>query len=47
VFQNALLLSLLAPALRDDGFAVHTHRDLPPGDGGLAVGQVYFQDEVV
>jgi hydrogenase maturation protein HypF len=47
VFQNTLLLGLLAPALREDGFAVYTHRLLPPGDGGLAVGQVYFQDEVV
>ncbi len=47
VFQNTLLLGLLAPALREDGFAVYTHHLLPPGDGGLAVGQVYFQDEVV
>jgi hydrogenase maturation protein HypF len=47
VFQNTLLLGLLAPALREDGFEVYTHLSLPPGDGGLAVGQVYFQDEVV
>jgi len=47
VFQNTLLLGLLAPALREDGFEVHTHLLLPPGDGGLAVGQVYFQGEVV
>jgi hydrogenase maturation protein HypF len=47
VFQNTLLLGLLAPALREDGFEVCTHLGLPPGDGGLAVGQVYFQDEVV
>jgi hydrogenase maturation protein HypF len=47
VFQNTLLLGLLAPALREDGFEVYTHRSLPPGDGGLAVGQVYFQDESV
>ena len=47
VFQNVLLLGLLAPALATEGFAVYTHRLLPPGDGGLAVGQVYFQDEVV
>jgi len=47
VFQNTLLLGLLAPALREDGFEVYTHLALPPGDGGLAVGQVYFQDEVV
>jgi hydrogenase maturation protein HypF len=47
VFQNTLLLGLLAPALREEGFEVYTHLALPPGDGGLAVGQVYFQDEVV
>jgi hydrogenase maturation protein HypF len=47
VFQNTLLLELLAPALSSAGFEVFTHRLLPPGDGGLAVGQVYFQDEVV
>jgi hydrogenase maturation protein HypF len=47
VFQNTLLLGLLAPALRADGFDVYTHQAIPPGDGGLAVGQVYFQDEVV
>ncbi len=47
VFQNTLLLGLLEAALREDGFAVHTHRSLPPGDGGLAVGQVYFQGQVV
>jgi hydrogenase maturation protein HypF len=47
VFQNTLLLGLLVPALREEGFNVYTHRALPPGDGGLAVGQVYFQEEVV
>jgi hydrogenase maturation protein HypF len=47
VFQNTLLLELLVPALKSDGFDVYTHRLLPPGDGGLAVGQVYFQGEVV
>jgi hydrogenase maturation protein HypF len=46
VFQNVLLLELLVPALRAEGFDVRLHRLLPPGDGGLAVGQVYFQDEV-
>jgi hydrogenase maturation protein HypF len=46
VFQNVLLLDLLLPALRRDGFQVYTHRLLPPGDGGLAVGQVYFQPDL-
>jgi hydrogenase maturation protein HypF len=45
VFQNMLLTDLLLPALAGDGFEVFTHRELPPGDGGLAVGQVYFQPD--
>jgi hydrogenase maturation protein HypF len=42
VFQNVLLTELLVPALQKEGFDVYTHRDVPPGDGGIAVGQVYF-----
>lgn len=42
VFQNVLLTELLVPALRKEGFEVYTHRDVPAGDGGIAVGQVYF-----
>ena len=42
VFQNVLLSELLLPALEEAGFQVYTHRNIPPGDGGIAVGQVYF-----
>jgi len=42
VFQNVLLSELLLPALTEAGFEVYTHRNIPPGDGGIAVGQVYF-----
>jgi hydrogenase maturation protein HypF len=42
VFQNVLLCELLLPALKKAGLQVYTHRNLPPGDGGVAVGQVYF-----
>jgi hydrogenase maturation protein HypF len=42
VFQNVLLSELLLPALAESGFQVYTHRNIPPGDGGIAVGQVYF-----
>jgi hydrogenase maturation protein HypF len=38
-FQNALLLDLAGEALRSDGFAVLTHRELPPNDGGICAGQ--------
>ena len=40
VFQNTLLLRLVVQALRDRGFAVITHRLVPPNDGGIALGQL-------
>ena len=39
-FQNALLLDYASDALEQSGFSVHTHRHVPPNDGGLALGQV-------
>lgn len=42
VFQNMLLRRLLIPALEAEGFEVYTNRSIPPGDGGLAVGQAYY-----
>jgi hydrogenase maturation protein HypF len=41
VFQNALLLSAVTAALRDDGLTVLRHRVVPPNDGGLSLGQVF------
>ncbi len=38
-FQNALLLAGCRATLEDAGHSVLTARDLPPGDGGLALGQ--------
>lgn len=40
VFQNAMLLRMAASGLREAGFAVMTHRRVPPNDGGLALGQL-------
>ena len=40
-FANARLVRLLAAALEPDGFEVYLHRDVPPGDGGVALGQAY------
>jgi hydrogenase maturation protein HypF len=40
-FQNALLAARTAAGLSAAGFAVYTHREVPPGDGGIALGQVY------
>ena len=40
VFQNTLLLSGARKALVGNGFRVLCHRQVPPNDGGLALGQV-------
>ena len=40
VFQNALLLELLVPLLRDRGLRVLIHREVPPNDGGISLGQL-------
>ncbi len=38
-FQNALLLRLARRRLERAGFTVYTHREVPPNDGGLSLGQ--------
>ena len=39
VFQNALLLTRCLDRLEDAGFTVLTHRQVPPNDGGISLGQ--------
>ncbi|HKM52014.1 MAG TPA: carbamoyltransferase HypF [Isosphaeraceae bacterium] len=40
-FQNRLLAERVSSLLSGDGFRVLTHRQVPPGDGGLAAGQLW------
>ena len=44
VFQNLLLRDLLVPLLINDGFGVFLSVQAPTGDGGLAVGQAWFEE---
>ena len=39
VFMNRILTGLLAPRLEDLGLTVLLHRDTPPNDGCIAIGQ--------
>jgi hydrogenase maturation protein HypF len=39
-FQNALLARLVKARLAEAGFNVATHHQVPPGDGGIALGQI-------
>jgi hydrogenase maturation protein HypF len=39
VFMNRILNDLLVPELEAMGLTVLRHRQVPPGDGGIALGQ--------
>lgn len=41
-FQNGRLAAAAMAGLRDAGITVFGHRQVPPNDGGLAVGQIAF-----
>ncbi len=38
-FQNAYLVEQLVQRLSADGYQVYTHQNVPPNDGGIALGQ--------
>ena len=40
VFVNAMLTAELEIALAGEGFEVYCHKIVPPGDGGLSLGQL-------
>jgi len=44
-FQNMRLLGLTARALRGSGFELLLHRNVPPNDGGIALGQAAIAAE--
>jgi len=41
-FQNALLERLAYHRLSASGFTVYTHKQVPPNDGGIALGQIFI-----
>jgi hydrogenase maturation protein HypF len=45
-FQNARLIEALLGELGGGGFAVYQHGQVPPGDGGIALGQAVVADAV-
>ncbi|RFZ80665.1 carbamoyltransferase HypF [Lacrimispora amygdalina] len=45
VFQNTVLTERTITLLRERGFRVYINRLVPPGDGGLSLGQIYLGRE--
>ena len=39
VWQNMTLLTKTIPSLTQAGFRIYVHKQIPPNDGGLALGQ--------
>jgi hydrogenase maturation factor HypF (carbamoyltransferase family) len=39
-----LLRDILVPHLKNEGFEVFLNEAAPPGDGGISVGQAWYQE---
>ena len=46
VFNNQILLKLLVESLTRNDMKVYVHRQVPAGDGGIALGQAAIASEV-
>lgn len=46
VFQNRYLTECAAALLESRGYVVYTHRQVPPNDGGIALGQAVMAAKV-
>jgi len=46
VFHNQILLLHLSSMLKEEGFFVYVNRQVPPGDGGISLGQAIIASEV-
>jgi hydrogenase maturation protein HypF len=46
VWQNKLLFQLTMAGLENNGFKVYFHRQTPPNDGGIALGQAVISNHV-
>jgi hydrogenase maturation protein HypF len=47
VFQNSLLITRCLDGLEGAGFTVLTHRQVPPNDGGISLGQAAVATELL
>jgi hydrogenase maturation protein HypF len=47
VFHNQILLNNMVKRLGEQEFMVYHHRQVPPGDGGLSLGQAIIASEVL
>lgn len=47
VWQNQILLNLVRDGLRQDGFVVYSHKQVPTNDGGLSLGQAVIANYIV